>query len=115
MDKIALRFQKKVEKAILAKEYKVIERDSNTVTIEALGETMDIWMGNLPEYTRVFRIMLDGLNTSYYGPDVVFNNPEKCREILSDMSAEEAKKIRAEIEYKQSMLEALESLKGVNK
>jgi len=111
MDKIALSFAKVVEKAIIAGEFEVLERDQYIVKLSVENETVDVWMANTTETTALFRIILSE-HESYRCPDRNFSKPELCREILSELSNKEIAENKAELEKKIAELKELTKMEG---
>lgn len=99
IEKVMRDYAPKVEQAILDGEFKIIERDKHSITIEALGEIFDIWDSNEPEHTACYMLHVGGdyiRFPAYYR----FMKAKKCREILREahLKAAKEKALQAEIE-----------------
>jgi len=109
--KITDRYSKKVEEAILAGNFNVIERSDGIVRISVIGEDMTILIYDSDGcYVWMIRINEDNyyLNTKKY-----FTNSEKCKEMLSNISEEEKEQIQKEIEELQNKILTLQQLGDV--
>ena len=88
MDKLMLEFAVKAEKCILKKDYEKVSKNPHIITIECMGEILEIWNANEPEYCGCYAIISDDERHTYF-PNHQFHNPEKCRDILREESPSE--------------------------
>ena len=100
-------FSTEVNEAILRREFKKVSEDSHTVTIEVLGEKVDIW--NVEDQgTHCYRLHLPSSeNLHFSSPE--FNKPKTCRKILREYSEDEKKKLNSDIDKE------IKKLKGMKK
>ena len=79
---------KRVNEAILNKEFKVLQRERHTIKIKACGEVVYIWNENTSEDTYLYKVFLCDQNT-LYTTTKKFKKPSICRKLLRTETEEE--------------------------
>ena len=99
IDLIMQEFATKVNEAIINDEFKVIKRDAHTITIEVLGEEVEMWDANEADSTTCYRINFGNMRDWYF-EDCSFKKPATCRKKLRH-ETEDEKAIRKDAIKKQ--------------
>lgn len=98
---------RKVNQAILERNFEKIIQSEHTITIKVFGETIDIWNANDPISTSCHTLRLSDYEYINF-PDLKFRKPATCRNILRKESEQEKqdreRKIKEEIEKLQKQL-----------
>lgn len=108
LENIIMKFYKdlseKVNDKIIDNNFRYIDNDKNTITIECDGITIILWISNCDKNVYIFSYKTDKIHTTML-PKIVFKNSNKCKKILlNSIKKNNQNVIKEKIRYYQEEL-----------